>query len=171
MPGYVSRAQASVKGSLCGGACLGYARVCVQGASISYECTMQRSLFRICQGMCTVRMHSAKSALCRGACLGYARICVQGASISYECTVRRSLFRICQGMCSGRKHQLRVHCAEELGWPILGDRLYGGSESPEEATLLRKAAAALALRAPKAEPKSSLLSTRKGQQILLHCRR
>ena len=26
---------------------------------------------------------------------------------------------------TGRTHQLRVHCAEALGNPILGDRLYG----------------------------------------------
>ena len=28
----------------------------------------------------------------------------------------------------GRKHQLRVHCKSK-GWPIVGDRLYGGEES------------------------------------------
>jgi 23S rRNA-/tRNA-specific pseudouridylate synthase len=28
---------------------------------------------------------------------------------------------------TGRTHQLRVHCAA-MGWPILGDPLYGGGE-------------------------------------------
>lgn len=28
----------------------------------------------------------------------------------------------------GRKHQLRVHC-QSRGWPILGDKLYGGEDS------------------------------------------
>ncbi|KAL4106326.1 hypothetical protein PRIC1_004377 [Phytophthora ramorum] len=27
---------------------------------------------------------------------------------------------------TGRKHQLRVHCAQELGAPIVGDDKYGG---------------------------------------------
>jgi len=27
---------------------------------------------------------------------------------------------------TGRKHQVRVHCAEGLGWPIVKDTLYGG---------------------------------------------
>ncbi len=31
---------------------------------------------------------------------------------------------------TGRTHQLRVHCAEGLGNPILGDRLYGHSAAP-----------------------------------------
>jgi tRNA pseudouridine32 synthase/23S rRNA pseudouridine746 synthase len=38
---------------------------------------------------------------------------------------------ICRGLTfleltplTGRTHQLRVHCAE-LGWPILGDAIYG----------------------------------------------
>ncbi|KAG7395057.1 hypothetical protein PHYBOEH_004254 [Phytophthora boehmeriae] len=29
-------------------------------------------------------------------------------------------------LCTGRKHQLRVHCAEELRSPIVGDAKYGG---------------------------------------------
>lgn len=29
---------------------------------------------------------------------------------------------------TGRTHQIRVHCAE-MGWPLLGDRLYGTAES------------------------------------------
>ncbi|KAF4321483.1 hypothetical protein BBO99_00006449 [Phytophthora kernoviae] len=29
--------------------------------------------------------------------------------------------------CTGRKHQIRVHCAEELRSPIVGDTKYGGS--------------------------------------------
>ncbi|KAJ2777517.1 hypothetical protein H4R18_005121 [Coemansia javaensis] len=31
---------------------------------------------------------------------------------------------------SGRKHQIRVHCAQVLGCPILGDAKYGGASSP-----------------------------------------
>jgi tRNA pseudouridine32 synthase/23S rRNA pseudouridine746 synthase len=31
---------------------------------------------------------------------------------------------------SGRTHQLRVHCREGLGQPILGDRLYGTAPAP-----------------------------------------
>jgi tRNA pseudouridine32 synthase/23S rRNA pseudouridine746 synthase len=27
---------------------------------------------------------------------------------------------------TGRTHQLRVHCAE-MGWPIVGDNIYGGA--------------------------------------------
>lgn len=36
------------------------------------------------------------------------------------------------GLCphTGRTHQLRVHCAEGLGNPILGDRLYGSVQAP-----------------------------------------
>ncbi|MGH1341891.1 MAG: RluA family pseudouridine synthase [Nannocystales bacterium] len=30
---------------------------------------------------------------------------------------------------TGRAHQIRVHCAE-AGWPIVGDRFYGGDKSP-----------------------------------------
>ena len=36
---------------------------------------------------------------------------------------------------TGRTHQLRVHCAHE-GWPILGDRVYGASESADVALQL-----------------------------------
>lgn len=32
--------------------------------------------------------------------------------------------------CTGRTHQLRVHCAEGLGNPVLGDRLYGHCAAP-----------------------------------------
>ena len=31
---------------------------------------------------------------------------------------------------TGRKHQLRLHCAEQLGTPILGDQLHGSSLPP-----------------------------------------
>ncbi|MBV1862097.1 MAG: RluA family pseudouridine synthase, partial [Nannocystaceae bacterium] len=30
---------------------------------------------------------------------------------------------------TGRAHQIRVHCAE-AGWPVVGDRFYGGAQGP-----------------------------------------
>lgn len=36
---------------------------------------------------------------------------------------------------TGRSHQLRVHAAA-MGWPIVGDRLYGGPAAPAEPRLL-----------------------------------
>eukprot|EP00884_Botryococcus_braunii_P010202 jgi/Botrbrau1/19183/Bobra.0077s0089.1 len=69
---------------------------------------------------------------------------------------------------TGRKHQLRVHCADELGLPILGDRLYGGRQSPEEAALLSTAAAdRLGQTQHDFNP---LLSAGQARQIMLHCR-
>lgn len=37
---------------------------------------------------------------------------------------------------SGRKHQLRLHLAQELGMPIVGDLLYQPSPSPPEHSIL-----------------------------------
>ena len=32
---------------------------------------------------------------------------------------------VCPVLCAGRKHQLRIHCAQALSAPILGDARYG----------------------------------------------
>jgi 23S rRNA pseudouridine955/2504/2580 synthase len=51
---------------------------------------------------------------------------------------------------TGRTHQLRVHCAEALGCPILGDGKYGGSAAhlPDLPNLLHLHARALRLPHP-----------------------
>lgn len=54
-------------------------------------------------------------------------LCGQKAHTDVEClesNERYSLLRFC--LFTGRTHQIRVHCAQ-LGFPLLGDELYGGS--------------------------------------------
>ena len=55
---------------------------------------------------------------------------------------------------TGRTHQLRVHCAE-MGWPILGDTIYGNaprSGGPMLHLHAREIACA-ALQEPRADPR------------------
>lgn len=40
---------------------------------------------------------------------------------------------------TGRKHQVRVHCAQDLGCPIVGDNLYGQVSSDKESLFLHAA--------------------------------
>ncbi|TIB11128.1 hypothetical protein E3P92_02993 [Wallemia ichthyophaga] len=47
----------------------------------------------------------------------------------------------CVGLCkfviqTGRKHQIRLHASHVLGWPILGDRLYGQSKSTKSSSVV-----------------------------------
>ena len=50
---------------------------------------------------------------------------------------------------TGRTHQIRVHCAE-LGWPLVGDAIYGRREGPAETLHLLARRIALPLYASKA---------------------
>ena len=53
------------------------------------------------------------------------------AITEFECLSRRGdgSVSIEARPITGRAHQIRVHCAE-AGWPIVGDRFYGGGDVP-----------------------------------------
>ena len=66
----------------------------------------------------------------------------------------------------GRKHQLRIHCAEALGRPIIGDSVHGMVRSPTQRQLrkLARSAAPFALSVP--ESSHQLLQLAPGEPCL-----
>lgn len=73
---------------------------------------------------------------------------------------------------AGRKHQLRQHCAEVLGAPVVGDGRYGRTRSPPQQRLqqlLRAAAPHLPAHAAADDQAELDRLLRCHSHLLLHC--
>ena len=68
----------------------------------------------------------------KNACTQWNRLCIENR-FSRKVTRLRLIPK------TGRTHQLRVHCAQGLGMPILGDALYGKAPDGEVSRLMLQA--------------------------------